>query len=206
MVLVYALALAVLVVAALAVLTGQAHAQGREFEEGGGPGAVAGAAAGAVSVSGASASTSTTVTVGGGGGGTGARQSNSQQIVFNNPAQPSEVKQTVKNVPEAIAPSINATAPCRLPVTGGLSIVGGGFSAGATVLDEGCDLRETARVLHGIGYGEAAARVMCANPYAAAALGASVCVAPGAPAAGTASVQCHPDIVVAARMGMAVCN
>jgi len=82
---------------------------------------------------------------------------------------------TVRMVPDPYAPTMNATAPCRISVSGGVTVIGVGVSGGGSVEDDPCNLRETARLLDGIGQREAAARVMCNDPRAAAALGATVC-------------------------------
>ena len=82
---------------------------------------------------------------------------------------------TLRTVPDAYAPTVGATAPCRIAVTAGVAVIGIGVSGGGSVEDDPCNLRETARLLDGIGQREAAARVMCNDPRAAAALGDSIC-------------------------------
>jgi hypothetical protein len=52
----------------------------------------------------------------------------------------------VKNVPTAVAPSIDPTAPCAIPVSGGGSGVGFGVSFGSAYVDEGCEMRELIRI------------------------------------------------------------
>lgn len=83
---------------------------------------------------------------------------------------------TLRTVPDAYAPTMNATAPCRISVSAGVAVIGIGVSGGGSVEDDPCNLRETARLLDGIGQREAAARVMCADPRAAAALGDDICL------------------------------
>lgn len=73
--------------------------------------------------------------------------------------------------PAVSAPAVMTSAPCYVGVSGGASIVGLGVSFGNGVEDPGCTLRETARLLHGIGQRDAAVRVMCNDPIAAKALG-----------------------------------
>jgi hypothetical protein len=68
---------------------------------------------------------------------------------------------TLRTVPDAYAPTMNATAPCRISVSAGVAVIGIGVSGGGSVEDDPCNLRETARLLDGIGQREAAARVMC---------------------------------------------
>lgn len=82
---------------------------------------------------------------------------------------------TLRTVPDAYAPTMNATAPCRISVSAGIAVIGIGVSGGGSVEDDPCNLRETARLLDGIGQREAAARVMCADPRAAEALGEGIC-------------------------------
>ena len=82
---------------------------------------------------------------------------------------------TVRTVPDAYAPTMNATAPCRISVSAGVAVIGVGVSGGGSVEDDPCNLRETARLLDGIGQRDAAARVMCGDPRAAAALGEGIC-------------------------------
>lgn len=86
---------------------------------------------------------------------------------------------TIRSVPDAYAPTVNATAPCRIAVSAGVVVVGIGVSGGVSVEDDPCNLRETARLLDGIGQREAAARVMCNDPRAAHALGGSICPTSG---------------------------
>lgn len=86
---------------------------------------------------------------------------------------------TLRTAPDPYAPTMNATAPCRISVSAGIAVIGIGVSGGGSVEDDPCNLRETARLLDGIGQREAAARVMCNDPRAAAALGATVCPSSG---------------------------
>lgn len=73
-------------------------------------------------------------------------QAQGQSVTYN------EAKQDYSNTYEeyataAYAPSINATVPCAIPVTGGLQLPGvGGLSGGSAYVDEGCELRETVRL------------------------------------------------------------
>lgn len=82
---------------------------------------------------------------------------------------------TVRTVPDAYAPTMSATAPCRIAVSAGVAVIGIGVSGGGSVEDDPCNLRETARLLDGIGQREAAARIMCGDPRAAEALGGNIC-------------------------------
>lgn len=73
----------------------------------------------------------------------------------------------------AYAPDILATptAPCRVAVGISAGWLGGALGLGGSVLDEGCHIRETARVLAGLGLIVAAVRALCQDPVAAKALG-----------------------------------
>lgn len=106
---------------------------------------------------------------------------NAQNITFNS-ASPSPYidthqsgTTTLKTVPMVYAPPVGVTAPCYTALSAGVAVVGFGLTAGGSVEDPECTLRETARLLHGIGAQEAAVRVMCNNALAAAALGAATC-------------------------------
>lgn len=111
---------------------------------------------------------------------------------------------TVRNTPDPYAPTINATVPCLVPITGGLVVAGFGGSIGSGTLDGGCELRETARLLNGIGQQAAAARILCNNRMAAAALGPDVCPQQQGPAASGA--PCWQDEIIAKRLGAPICD
>jgi hypothetical protein len=145
--------------------------------------------------------------------------SNQQNINFNSPARArTTVDGTtdIRTVATVYAPPIGVTAPCYVGYSGGVTVVGFGASLGGGVEDVGCTLRETSRLLYGIGQTDAAARVMCANADAAKAMGPAICpevavvqplparaeVAPKKMAAAT----CYADSIVAARMNAPVCK
>lgn len=73
----------------------------------------------------------------------------------------------------AYAPDILATptAPCRVAIGASAGWLGGALGFGTSVLDEGCHIRETARVLAGLGQAAAAIRAMCQDKVAREALG-----------------------------------
>ena len=74
----------------------------------------------------------------------------------------------------AYAPDVLATptAPCRVSIGASAGWLGGALGFGGSVLDEGCHIRETARVLAGLGLAEAAIRAMCQDDVARKALAA----------------------------------
>lgn len=111
---------------------------------------------------------------------------------------------TIRNTPDPYAPTINATVPCLVPLTVGGVGPGVGISFGSGSLDEGCELRETARLLNGLGQRLSAARLMCNNPLAAKALGAGIC--PIANEEWRNGVKCWNDEIIAKRMNAPVCQ
>lgn len=74
----------------------------------------------------------------------------------------------------AYAPDVLATptAPCRVAIGASAGWLGGALGLSGSVLDEGCHIRETARVLAGLGLAEAAVRALCQDGVARKALGA----------------------------------
>lgn len=89
----------------------------------------------------------------------------SQSVTVNDSSQRHysggyEVK-NVPNPPDAIA---NPTAPCRVAVGVSGSGVGFGFGVGSSVLDEGCDAREDARLLYNMGMPDTAIQRLCGKP------------------------------------------
>ena len=76
-----------------------------------------------------------------------------------NETHPDNIK--IKNVPNVYAPPSYPTAPCRVAWSAGVGVVGFGGSGGGSVLDEECDLRETARSWANLGYETIAAKILC---------------------------------------------
>lgn len=75
----------------------------------------------------------------------------------------------VKNVPNAIAPTVYPTSPCMGSSSAGASGVGFGVSFGSSWTDDECGIRETARSFAGMGMKDDAVAVICSSKYAAVA-------------------------------------
>jgi len=74
-------------------------------------------------------------------------QNVSQSVTVSNPGRVEySGSYRVKNVPSAMAPSIDPTVPCAVPVSGAGSGVGFGFSVGSAYIDKGCEQRELIRL------------------------------------------------------------
>jgi hypothetical protein len=113
-------------------------------------------------------------------------------LTVNEAAPPATTRDDSKlkiyNTPDAVAMIASPTAPCRIQMGAGASVPGIGISAGGSVLDEGCDAREDARLLHNLGLQTAAVKRLCAKPEMAVALGV-MCPAAPAQAPVQSSVQ-----------------
>jgi len=74
------------------------------------------------------------------------KQGNEQSLQYNEAKQ--DYSDTYKDyTAPGYAPSINATVPCAIPVTGGLTLPAAvGISGGSAYVDENCELRETVRL------------------------------------------------------------
>lgn len=71
---------------------------------------------------------------------------------------------TAKFAPAAPEVIANPTAPCRVAVGVGGSWVGGSIGIGSSVLDDGCDTREDARLLFNMGLHDFAVMRLCVKP------------------------------------------
>jgi hypothetical protein len=67
-------------------------------------------------------------------------------VEINNP---DDIK--IRNTPDVRAPYMNTTSPCRVGVSGGIGVAGFGGSAGTTVEDKECTLRQTAQTFSAMG-------------------------------------------------------
>jgi len=171
---------------------------------GAGGNAIAGAVAGAVSVSGAvsgsSASNRTdvsntntnsnTATGGQGGAGGAGGQALSSSYASggsalsvnggNTMVVESDKRSRVEIQTTGIAPDMisSPTAPCRVALGASAGWLGGAFGFNGSVLDEGCDAREDARMLNNLGLKTEAVTRLCAKPEMAKALGEARCPTP----------------------------
>lgn len=92
-------------------------------------------------------------------------------------------RQTVITAPPVQAPGLAAAGieVCLGSSSGGISVLGGGFSLGSTSKDDDCNIRLYARQLHAMGLKNAAIILQCLNPqvnYAMAAAGTPCPVPP----------------------------
>jgi len=123
-----------------------------------------------------------------------ASQTNSQAVTVTDSGQMHysgkyEVK-TPGYAPDIVA---NPTAPCRIAVGIGASVMGGGGSIVGSVLDEGCDARADATMLMALDRPADAVRRLCLKPELAEVL--PECRAPAAaPAVSGGSVQSSPKV------------
>lgn len=74
-------------------------------------------------------------------------QGNTQSMQYNEAAGVHySGEYTVRGVPNAIAPSVQPTTPCAIPLNGAGSGVGFGISLGTAYVDRNCELREDVRL------------------------------------------------------------
>lgn len=119
-------------------------------DEGEGSVASATSSAGAESTSEATAGATSNATSSSGG--------NTQHINISE-THPNSIK--LRNTASPDTPNPYPTAPCRIGVSGGLSIPGGALSGGGSVEDEECTLRETARSFKDLGVPEMGLYILC---------------------------------------------
>ena len=114
---------------------------------------------------------------------TGSTSGASSAINISNPANTSS-KTRLITPPGVIAPGLTAAGieTCLGSASGGLSVMGAGFSLGGTTVDDGCTIRLLARQLHAFGYQSAALALMCQDERVAVAMDAAGSVCPGASA------------------------
>jgi hypothetical protein len=95
-------------------------------------------------------------------------------VNISNPAS-TDSKNRLITPPTVVAPGLAAAGmeTCLGSATGGLSLMGIGFSFGKTTTDEGCSIRLAARQLHAFGFPKAAMALMCQDTRVAEAMAAA---------------------------------
>lgn len=85
---------------------------------------------------------------------------------------PSTTTSLLFTTPTVVAPGLAAAGveTCLGSASGGLSVLGGGFTFGSTMVDEGCTIRLLARQLYAFGLQKAALALMCEDEHVVAAM------------------------------------
>jgi hypothetical protein len=122
--------------------------------------------------------------------GAAATQGNMQNLILNSTVPAYQQinhtgTDTVKTVPQVYAPPMGVTAPCRVALSAGVSVIGVGVAAGGSVADAPCNLRELSRTYHALNETAKAVKVAdgalaleCLDETTAKALG-NLCPKPG---------------------------
>jgi hypothetical protein len=97
----------------------------------------------------------------------------SAAINITNPASTTATNRLI-TPPTVVAPGLAAAGieTCLGSNSGGVSVMGGGFSFGRTTVDDGCTIRLLARQLHAFGFQKAAVALMCQDERVAVAMDA----------------------------------
>jgi hypothetical protein len=92
-----------------------------------------------------------------------------------NITNPANITTRLITPPGIGAPGLAAAGieTCLGSSSGGLSVMGGGFSFGRTMVDDGCTIRLLARQLYAFGYQKAAVALMCQDERVAVAMSAA---------------------------------
>lgn len=92
--------------------------------------------------------------------------------------------------PTVAAPGLAAAGieTCLGSASGGISLMGGGFTFGATKVDEGCTIRLLSRQLYAFGLHKAALALMCQDEHVAAAMEITGSPCPSFPVGGAEHV------------------
>src|ERR1700733_4517362 len=93
----------------------------------------------------------------------------SSSVDVNSPASTTN---RLITTPTIAAPGLAAAGveTCLGSAAGGLSLMGGGITFGATKVDEGCTLRLLSRTLFAFGFQKAALALMCQDQHVAVAM------------------------------------
>lgn len=88
---------------------------------------------------------------------------------------PSDTTAHLFTTPTVVAPGLAAAGveTCLGSASGGLSLMGGGFTFGTTMVDEGCTIRLLARQLYAFGFQKAALALMCEDEHVIEAMDAA---------------------------------
>jgi hypothetical protein len=97
----------------------------------------------------------------------------SAAINITNPASTTATNRVI-TPPTMVAPGLAAAGveTCLGSNSGGVSVMGGGFSFGRTTVDDGCSIRLLARQLYAFGLRNAAMALMCQDERVAIAMDA----------------------------------
>ena len=114
-------------------------------------------------------------------------------IDITNPAN-TTAKTWLFTPPGVDAPGLAAAGieTCLGSSSGGLSVMGGGFTYGSTRVDEGCTIRLLARQLYAFGYQKVALALMCQDERVAVAMEASGSSCPAASAEPRSGAESPP--------------
>jgi hypothetical protein len=95
----------------------------------------------------------------------------SSTVVIDNPSTTNSTTRLI-TAPTIGAPGLAAAGveTCLGSAAGGLSLMGGGITFGATKVDEGCTLRLLSRQLFAFGFQKAALALMCQDQHVAVAM------------------------------------
>jgi hypothetical protein len=96
--------------------------------------------------------------------------SGATSMIYSN--EPANTVNRLITTPSVVAPGLAAAGieTCLGSASGGLSVVGGGFTFGSTMVDEGCTIRLLARQLYAFGLQKAALALMCQDEHVVAAM------------------------------------
>jgi hypothetical protein len=105
----------------------------------------------------------------------------SSAINITNPASTTS-KNRLITPPTVVAPGLAAAGieTCLGSTSGGISLMGAGFSLGSTTVDDGCTIRLLARQLYAFGFQKAALALMCQDERVAVAMDTAGSPCPGA--------------------------
>ena len=89
-----------------------------------------------------------------------------------NMTDPASSSNRLVTAPGVVAPGLAAAGveTCLGSASGGVSLMGGGFTFGSTTVDQGCTIRLLARQLFSFGFQRAAVALMCQDEHVAAAM------------------------------------